>query len=464
MTLIDPTTGKESEDGEADLEVPEVGDKPDIGYCAGDWTTELPQKVHSNNNGDTYKYVYEEDKLNDEKDTEDPNDGDGIPDKYQIKVNYQVENGSWTDGTRVDKIKVMTLINPETGKESEDGKATLEVPEVGDKPDEGFCEGEWITELPEEVYKKNNGDVYVYEYLEDKLNDNPEGDDDTNSPDGHPDKYQIVLTYIVRNGLWDDETPEPKVDVITLRDPKTGKYSKTGEGPTEVPSVGQYPDKGYTEGAWDNEVPKMVPADQDPLEFTYEFVPFEPVRHDPPVKKVIEGDKPTTDDTFVFTLTALRNTVELDEMPMPEGSQGQTKQVSIVGDGEYEFGWIEFNIPGTYVYQMKEENTGNKNYTYDSSTYTVTYEIIPDGTSLSIERTIEKDGEEADECVFTNKYTKPTPAPQPGPGPSTTVVTQVVYLNPKTGDDILLWISLMLFSTFAVLEVASTMKRREYEN
>lgn len=151
-------------------------------------------------------------------------------------------------------------------------------------------------------------------------------------------------------------------------------------------------------------------------------------------------------------------------MPMPEGSQGQTKQVSIVGGGEYEFGWIEFNIPGTYVYQMKEENTGNKNYTYDSSTYTVTYEIIPDGTSLSIERTIEKDGEEADECVFTNKYTKPTPTPQPGPGPSTTVVTQVVYLNPKTGDDILLWISLMLFSTFAVLEVASTMKRREYEN
>ena len=90
-------------------------------------------------------------------------EGDGIPDKYQIKIRYRVENGSWNDGTSVIKTNVVTLYD-ENGNPSEQGKGITIVPSVGEKPDEGYTEGLWNKEIPETVSSKDNGDEYIYSY------------------------------------------------------------------------------------------------------------------------------------------------------------------------------------------------------------------------------------------------------------------------------------------------------------
>ena len=90
-------------------------------------------------------------------------EGDGIPDKYQIKIIYKVENGSWNDGTSVIKTKVVTLYD-ENGNTSEQGIGKTTVPSVGDKPDEGYTQGFWNKEIPKDVSSKDNDNVYIYSY------------------------------------------------------------------------------------------------------------------------------------------------------------------------------------------------------------------------------------------------------------------------------------------------------------
>lgn len=92
---------------------------------------------------------------------------------------------------------------------------------------------------------------------------------------------------------------------------------------------------------------------------------------------------------------------------MPEGSSSGIKKVSYNGAGEYEFGTFELNAVGTYVYQMSEDNTGTAGYTYDTSTYTVTYEVKDEGGSLVATRTITKDGKTVEKTIFTNTYSEP---------------------------------------------------------
>ena len=148
-------------------------------------------------------------------------------------------------------------------------------------------------------------------------------------------------------------------------------------------------------------------------------------------------------------MKAESNTVELEEMPMPEGSEGQEKTVEIVGEGEYEFGDITFTLPGTYVYSIIEENTGAKNYKYDSSIYTVTYVITQEGSELVLERTIEKDGEEADDVVFTNEYKKPQEA-VPAQAPVYNAPAPVVAGVVNTGDSISVCYLLIALAIFAL--------------
>lgn len=147
---------------------------------------------------------------------------------------------------------------------------------------------------------------------------------------------------------------------------------------------------------------------------TYQFTnthgpadPSEPAKQDPPVRKEISGDKPSANAAFTFVLQA-KSTTAKTEMPMPEGSVGNTKTVTAQGAGSAEFGYLYFWEPGTYVYEIREENTGEKNYTYDTAVYTVTYDVIRDWDQLSVTRTYRKDAEITDDVVFTNRYTEPS--------------------------------------------------------
>lgn len=133
---------------------------------------------------------------------------------------------------------------------------------------------------------------------------------------------------------------------------------------------------------------------------------------DPPVKKTVKGDGAPADAKFTFTFKARPSASKLPEgmteMPMPDGSDGQTKTKVVTGGGEYEFGEFEIKQPGTYVYSMTEEATGEKGWAYDGSSYTVTYVVEAVDGHLTATTTITKDGAAYDEGTpeFVNTYEK----------------------------------------------------------
>ena len=152
-------------------------------------------------------------------------------------------------------------------------------------------------------------------------------------------------------------------------------------------------------------------ASIDGLVITNKHTPMGPAKHDPPVMKVITGDKPEVQEKFTFTLTAISNTAGVDPMPMPEGSEGKVKTITIDAGVEYEFGVMSFIVPGTYVYEIAEVDTKLEGYKYDPSVYTLTYEISKSAgkTDAEMVLTTTKDGEVVDIATysFENEYTAP---------------------------------------------------------
>lgn len=128
-----------------------------------------------------------------------------------------------------------------------------------------------------------------------------------------------------------------------------------------------------------------------------------------------EGDAP---NVFIFEMTRLD-----PSSPMPEGSTGNTARTRRLLGGDAVFHNITFTQPGTYVYTIKEV-TGTQNIQYDQSVYTVTYNVVDDGTGqLEATRTMTKTDEDgnvttvdlgeyndAPGAVFTNVYPDPLPA------------------------------------------------------
>lgn len=122
-----------------------------------------------------------------------------------------------------------------------------------------------------------------------------------------------------------------------------------------------------------------------------------------PIQKRITGDKPKTNSTFTFVFSAVNVSC-----PMPEGSNGTVKEISITGAGSKEIGEITFDKPGTYVYSISEKNGGVEGYSYDSTAYTVTYEVTEKNGELSITRTIKDNkGNITSAIEFTNPYKTP---------------------------------------------------------
>ena len=147
--------------------------------------------------------------------------------------------------------------------------------------------------------------------------------------------------------------------------------------------------------------------------FNYTYANFK-------VKKTLIGDTPTTAGEFKFELTAVSATANITEMPMPTGSNLNTKEVSVNGAGEVEFGQIEFAAVGKYVYKVVELNTNLANYTYDQTEYTVTVDVTTDvDNKLVSTYEIKKGTQVASNLEFTNKYETPKAPATPKTGDST---------------------------------------------
>ncbi len=86
----------------------------------------------------------------------DGTESDGIPDKYQVKVTYKVENGYWDEGEKDHADQVVYLTKFEGDKRSESGAATLgeTIPEAGENPDTGYKHaGAWYLGTGEDAEK-----------------------------------------------------------------------------------------------------------------------------------------------------------------------------------------------------------------------------------------------------------------------------------------------------------------------
>ena len=138
------------------------------------------------------------------------------------------------------------------------------------------------------------------------------------------------------------------------------------------------------------------------------YVP-NPVLVDPPVKKIVEGN-PTNASTFHFEMKAINPTD-----PMPAGSINGVKQATVIGSGEVEFGAFEITQAGTYRYVIREINDGIENYIYDTTLYTITFDVRDVAGQLVASTRVEKaDGTVANEAVFTNVYKAPVSTPKTG--------------------------------------------------
>lgn len=121
------------------------------------------------------------------------------------------------------------------------------------------------------------------------------------------------------------------------------------------------------------------------------------------IQKRITGDTPKTNSVFTFVLMGANTSC-----PMPEGSKGTLKEITITGAGRGDFGEIVFEEPGTYTYTIREKDAGVQGYTYDTTVYTVTYEVVEEDGALHVTRKIQDQrGGKATALVFTNRYKLP---------------------------------------------------------
>jgi pilin isopeptide linkage protein len=108
-------------------------------------------------------------------------------------------------------------------------------------------------------------------------------------------------------------------------------------------------------------------------------------------------------------------------------------------------------MPGTYKYRIVEEKENNSNYEYDNSVYDLTYEVMQEEDHLVCERTFLRNGQEQldEQVYFMNKYTAP--------------VSPDNYENPRTGDNIYVYVIMLVISSFGLVVSTIEDKRRKKE-
>ncbi|MBR0154014.1 MAG: hypothetical protein IJM26_09540, partial [Lachnospiraceae bacterium] len=133
----------------------------------------------------------------------------------------------------------------------------------------------------------------------------------------------------------------------------------------------------------------------------------EPVKYDPPVRKEYIIPEGLTgidiEDAFEFTIEATSGPDGV-EIPMPENTTIRNNS-TFLKDGEvdiYEFGWITFTVPGTYVYTVKESGSvdGVTNDAEAETGKTITVVVTDDGEGHLVAEVTPS----TTTLTFTNEY------------------------------------------------------------
>lgn len=204
--------------------------------------------------------------------------------------------------------------------------------------------------------------------------------------------------------------------VVVTRDANTySSFTIRGENMVFTPDPSQ-----------PNKASREVSAAPSGTEESYDVGLVKPgiVMDAPIVHKKVSGAN-ARPENFVFEWTAVPKESFLPAgrsyLPMPNGLNTESVQASLQTGTEKEttFGSLSFTQAGKYVYRLKEINTGAANYTYDETSYTITYEIrIDEATHQTIGTRTIKRGREllpaTSVCTFTNTYVAPGGGTTPG--------------------------------------------------
>lgn len=127
--------------------------------------------------------------------------------------------------------------------------------------------------------------------------------------------------------------------------------------------------------------------------------------------KVLEG-RTLKADEFAFNIKSV-SAKDADgkaiEAPIPAETT-----VKNAADGSISFGEMEFEVPGTYVYEITEVKGSLDYVTYDETAYTVTI-TVTDNLKGALEAKVSTGDDTYTTPVFKNVYSEPTPTPTPTP-------------------------------------------------
>ena len=126
-----------------------------------------------------------------------------------------------------------------------------------------------------------------------------------------------------------------------------------------------------------------------------------------PVKHEITGGRYTGDDRFEFILTARD-----DGTPMPAGSEGRIKRVTVTGRETPDFGSIVLEYPDVYYYTVSRKAGSYDKLKTDNRTFTVMIAKFNDGSTDVV---IWNDsGEKVGTVTYTDDYEMPAKSPRTG--------------------------------------------------
>ena len=156
----------------------------------------------------------------------------------------------------------------------------------------------------------------------------------------------------------------------------------------------------------------MTREKTDVVQFINEFRPNPTVlgvMSNVPVVKTVSGN-PSQNATFTFRLVT-----QDPANPLPSGSVGGIKEVSITGPGTTTFGnWI-YEEEGVYYYTVFELNGGVAGYSYDTEVYTITDTVTLVEGQLVLSRVITNSANrQVTSYSFINTYSSTVPGPKTG--------------------------------------------------
>lgn len=221
-------------------------------------------------------------------------------------------------------------------------------------------------------------------------------------------KRTITYTQFTPEGELISETVE---QVVTIKRTKTSATDGTVTyGPWEVeqgdlgsidsPNIGGWTPSRSSLPPWgpnDTSNPNRLNL-EDPQDITENVFYTTYVVVNPTVQKKVTGNPPEA-GRFVLVMET-----EDPANPMPDGSIGGARKLTIIGPGTYDFGQIVFTTPGTYTYKMYEEAGNLEGYTYDASVYEVTFTVYVENLQMKADRTDKVNGKEAEGAIFHNPY------------------------------------------------------------